>query len=129
MKKIDHLVITTSNIDACMEFYALLGFIPHNSDGRHELFAGDFKINVHIKGRELLPHATYVQTGSADLCFEIEENINDFKAQLLEKGLEIELGVVDRSGVRGKMRSIYLRDPDGSLIEFCSYARLGGEAE
>lgn len=121
MKKIDHIVITTSDIDACMQFYTLLGFTPLSADGRHELFAGDFKINVHIKGRELLPHAKYVQTGSADLCFEITENIDDFKSSLLEKGLEVELGVVDRNGVRGKMRSIYLRDPDGTLIEFCSY--------
>lgn len=121
IKKIDHIVITTSDIKACIGFYTCLGFSSQNPGGRYELFAGDFKINVHIKNQELSPHAQYVQTGSADLCFEIIGDIDHFKAALLEKGLVIELGVVKRIGVNGNMRSIYLRDPDGNLIEFCSY--------
>lgn len=121
IKKIDHIVITTSNIEACIGFYACLGFLPQNAGGRYELFAGDFKINVHIKDHELSPHAQYVQTGSADLCFEIIGDINNFKAELLEQGIAIELGVVKRIGANGSMCSIYLRDPDGNLVEFCSY--------
>lgn len=120
IKKIDHLVITTANIDACLDFYERAGFASRDAGGRYELFAGDFKINVHILGRELSPHAGLVQPGSADLCFEVS-NVDDFKAMLLNSGIEIELGIVDRTGVRGKMRSVYTRDPDNNLIEFCSY--------
>lgn len=121
IKKIDHAVITTAKLDQCIAFYIALGFNVKDGGGRYELFAGDFKINVHIKGRELSPHAQNVQTGSADLCFEITGNINDFKVQLQSKGIEIELGVVPRTGVLGAMQSIYMRDPDGNLIEFCAY--------
>lgn len=121
IKKIDHVVITTADITQCITFYEALGFSSKSSGDRYELYAGDFKINVHIKGNELSPHAQNVATGSADLCFEISDDIADFKTALVAKGLVIELGIVDRTGVRGGMRSIYLRDPDGNLVEFCRY--------
>lgn len=121
IQKVDHMVITTRDIESCIAFYEKLGFTSQNAGERYELFAGDFKINVHIQGRELSPHAQNVQTGSADLCFEITEDIEAFKTCLENKELTIELGVVSRTGVRGDMRSVYLRDPDGSLVEFCSY--------
>lgn len=122
IKKIDHMVITTECLGECLEFYRLLGFSVRDAGGRFELFSGDFKINVHIRHRELSPHAAHVQAGSADLCFEISGDVDVWKRELLSKGLAIELGVVERTGVNGPMRSIYLRDPDGNLIEFCSYA-------
>ncbi len=121
IKKIDHIVITTRDPSKCLTFYEKLGFESIQSGDRYELYAGDFKINVHILGKELLPHAQNVQIGSADLCFEIDDSLEQFKDNLISKGIDIELGIVSRSGVKGMMNSIYLRDPDMNLIEFCSY--------
>lgn len=121
IKKIDHIVITTKYPEACIEFYEALGFEARDAGGRYELFAGDFKINVHIGGAELSPHAGHVQPGSADMCFEVGGSVDDLKKELEQKKIPIELGVVGRSGVCGEMRSLYLRDPDGNLVEFCSY--------
>lgn len=121
IKKLDHLVITTEDFTACAEFYKVLGFTVKNAGSRLELFAGDFKINVHLKGQELEPKAEYVQTGSADLCFEIDEEAEDCMSGLIQKGIQVELGPVIRHGVRGEMHSIYLRDPDKNLIELCCY--------
>lgn len=121
LKKLDHLVITTADVSACLGFYSKLGFTARDAGGRYELYAGDFKLNVHLLGRELLPHAHHVQPGSADLCLEIDGDIAHCKAELERSGLTIEQGVVPRNGVRGPMQSIYLRDPDGNLVELCSY--------
>ncbi len=121
IRKIDHLVITTADLDTCLAFYKKLGFEVRQDGARYALFAGDFKINVHIRGRELLPHAEHVQPGSADLCFEITGSLVGFHAMLQAQGIVMELGIVERSGVRGDMRSLYLRDPDGNLLEFCCY--------
>lgn len=121
IKKVDHLVITVSKIKVCLDFYQKLGFTPKEGDGRYELFAGDFKINVHILGHELSPHAQNVQTGSADLCFEIDGSIEQYKKDIEANGIEILLGIVTRAGARGTMQSIYLRDPDQNLLEFSSY--------
>lgn len=119
--KVDHMVITTANLPACIAFYEALGFRAQDAGGRWELFSGDFKINVHNKGHELEPKAKNVQTGSADFCFEIEGDLALYRATLMEREIAIELGIVTRHGVRGEMRSLYLRDPDGNLIELCSY--------
>ncbi|WP_227847319.1 VOC family protein [Clostridioides sp. ZZV15-6598] len=121
IKKIDHVVITTNNIENCMSFYKKLGFTLKKTNERYELYSGDFKINVHLKGHELSPHSKNVQTGSADLCFEINTNIDMTKTNLEQNGIQIEQGIVERTGVFGKMKSIYLRDPDGNLIELSSY--------
>ncbi|MEG1567415.1 MAG: VOC family protein [Anaerovoracaceae bacterium] len=121
IKKVDHFVITTGHLTECIKFYQALGFRSEEGDGRYELFSGNFKINVHIKGHELEPKAKNVKTGSADFCFEIEGNIDKCKEELMQKAIEIELGIVTRQGVRGRMKSLYLRDPDGNLVELCSY--------
>ena len=123
IKRIDHVVITTQDPDRCLEFYRALGFQVEHRGGRYELFAGDFKINVHDLGSELSPHAQNVQPGSADICFEMSSSIDAYKAMLEAKGLTVELGVVPRNGTYGVMKSFYLRDPDKNLVEICSYER------
>lgn len=121
IKKIDHAVITTSRLVECLDFYKKMGFEIRQGDGRYELFAGDFKINVHVKGEELFPHAGYIQTGSADLCFEITGSLVELKAELAKNEIKVVMGIVERIGRKGAMQSIYVRDPDENLLEFCSY--------
>ena len=59
--------------------------------------------------------------GSLDLCLAIEGSIEDAEKEIKEKGGAIEEGPVTRHGALGEMKSIYLRDPDGNLIELASY--------
>lgn len=121
IKKIDHLVITTAKINDCLDFYQKLGFTLKQEEARYALFAGDFKINVHCKGSEIAPYAKHVQVGSADLCFEVTEDLANYKKLLENRGLAVEIGLVLRHGTRGEMQSLYLRDPDGNLIELAQY--------
>ncbi|MEG0323876.1 MAG: hypothetical protein RR547_08525 [Raoultibacter sp.] len=121
IRHVDHIVITSTNRERTAVFYAMLGFEVREAPGRWELFAGDFKINVHLFGHELEPKARMVQPGSVDVCFEIDGSIEVCRDALLAAGIAIELGIVERHGVRGVMRSLYVRDPDGNLIELCSY--------
>ncbi len=46
-----------------------------------------------------------------------EGNIEEIKVEVESKGIEIEVGIVQRQGAQGAIRSIYFRDPDGNLIE------------
>ncbi|MDU0348601.1 hypothetical protein RWX45_07210, partial [Actinomyces sp. MRS3W] len=67
------------------------------------------------------PHAGVPTPGSADLCLVVDAPLDDIMADLTRAGTEIEVGPVARSGARGPMRSVYVRDPDGNLVELASY--------
>ncbi len=59
--------------------------------------------------------------GSADLCFITTTPLPYVVDELRSSGVIIELGPVEKTGARGKIRSIYLRDPDRNLIEISNY--------
>jgi catechol 2,3-dioxygenase-like lactoylglutathione lyase family enzyme len=120
--RLDHLVLTVADVDATIAFYALhLGMEPLTfGEGRRALRFGAQKINLHAAGREFEPHAERPTPGSADLCFIAQGPIETLAAEL---GDLVELGPVERTGAQGTMDSVYLRDPDGNLIELSVYRR------
>ena len=120
--EMDHFVLTTQNLQACLRFYTeVLGMEQKETDGRFILRFGSHKINIHTRPAEFLPAAEHPAAGSLDLCFEIEDDIEAVLAELKSKNAGLVTGIVERNGAKGKMRSIYLRDPDGNLIELASY--------
>lgn len=75
--------------------------------------------------QEFEPKALRVKNGSADLCFLTDDDVKQVRTRLITAGVEIvdlgaetsDDGTVMRTGARGKLRSVYCRDPDGNLIE------------
>lgn len=86
---------------------------------RHALLFGSQKINLHQRGKEFEPKAQNVQPGSGDLCFLTDKKVDDVLEAFQTKGVEVLEGgqVVDRKGAAGALRSVYVRDPDGNLVE------------
>lgn len=121
IKCIDHFVITTTNPQAISSFYQKLGFNATAKPDEIELAIGDFKIHVQTLGQELNPHAQHVQPGSVDVCFHLEETVQEMQQKLQTAGLVVDMGPVQRVGAHGNMTSVYLRDPDGNLVELSSY--------
>lgn len=120
--KLDHLVLTVADIERTVAFYQKLGMQKQIfAGGRIALNFADQKINLHQLGHEFEPKASSVQAGSADLCFIVKQPLEDVVTELSAQGIEIEEGIVPRTGAVGAIRSIYLRDPDGNLIELSNY--------
>lgn len=120
---LDHLVLTVTDISATKQFYCeYLGMVAEEfeaADGslRASLKFGDQKISLHKEGREFEPKAHQPLPGSADLCFVTELPLMDWAKYLVSAGVVIEAVPVRRTGATGPLNSIYLRDPDGNLIE------------
>jgi catechol 2,3-dioxygenase-like lactoylglutathione lyase family enzyme len=129
---LDHIVLTVASIDAACAFYArVLGVeveVFQGADGvrRHALRVADQKINLHEAGREFEPKAHRPTPGSGDLCLITETPIEEWLAHLREKGVEVLEGPAPRTGARGPIVSLYLRDPDGNLIEISRYVDAAG---
>ncbi len=92
-----------------------------NRNDRYAVRFGRNKINIHRKKAEFLPAAQNVTYGSQDICLIAEGKIEDIKAEIEAKGYPVELGIVKRTGAMGPIDSVYLRDPDGNLVEISVY--------
>lgn len=125
---LDHLVLTVADLDASLAFYVgalgmrevRFGADPATGEPRVGLAFGDVKINLHVAGAEIAPHAARPTPGSADLCLLVATPIDEVAAELEDAGIPIELGPVERTGARGPIRSIYVRDPDENLVELAN---------
>lgn len=116
---LDHLVLTVRDIDRTIAFYSgILGMRAVTfGAGRTALQFGSQKINLHRAGHEFEPKARSPLPGSADLCFLLANRPDQTLAALHAAGVTIEEGPDARTGASGPILSIYLRDPDGNLIE------------
>ncbi len=117
--RLDHLVLTVADIDRTVRFYCdVLGMEAIVfGGGRTGLKFGRSKINLHELGHELQPNALHPSAGSADLCFITDDSVDGVRAELERNGIQIVEGPVQRTGALGTLRSVYVRDPDGNLIE------------
>jgi catechol 2,3-dioxygenase-like lactoylglutathione lyase family enzyme len=129
---LDHIVINVRDVARSAEWYRkILGmevrvFNPGpGKTPRTSLHFGDQKINVRPLGADKIEWFTadHEAAGSDDLCFLTSDTPDQVVAHLKSCGVAIEEGPTAKQGARGTLRSVYCRDPDGSLIEISSYEK------
>jgi catechol 2,3-dioxygenase-like lactoylglutathione lyase family enzyme len=125
IRRLDHLVLTTAFPEKCVQFYtAVLGMQLETFGANNERKAfkfGQQKINLHIRGQEFEPKAHLPVPGALDLCFVADVPLDRFIAHCQELDVPTIEGPVQRTGAIGKIRSVYVRDPDLNLIEVSEY--------
>jgi catechol 2,3-dioxygenase-like lactoylglutathione lyase family enzyme len=118
LDQLDHLVLTVADIERTIAFYTVtLGMEKVAFGERRALRFGNQQINLHQRGHEFEPKAARPTPGSGDLCFLTGVSLAQVERDLEEAGVPIEVGPVERTGAAGELQSIYLRDPDGNLLE------------
>lgn len=122
ISSLDHFVLTVKNLETSCAFYSrALGMdVVTFQNNRKALKFGSSKINLHEYGHEFDPKANYPTPGSADLCFLTATPIPEVVCHLGEVGVEIIEGPVHRTGAMHKLNSVYVRDPDGNLVEIAN---------
>ena len=127
---LDHLVINVADVARSTEWYRnILGmevrlFDPgQGKTPRISLVFGNQKINVRPRDADKVEWFTADNeaAGSDDLCVLTSRTPEQVVAHLEANGVAIEASPVAKQGARGTLRSVYCRDPDGSLIEISSY--------
>lgn len=126
---LDHLVLTTTDAAACIDFYTrVLGMTLETFTSgtppveRRAFRFGNQKINLHVKGTEFEPKAHLPVPGALDLCFIASVPLAQVIEKLASERWPIVEGPVLRTGATQKIRSVYLRDPDLNLIEVSELA-------
>jgi catechol 2,3-dioxygenase-like lactoylglutathione lyase family enzyme len=121
--RLDHLVLTVADLDAAVDFYTrVLGMHAETfGDGRRALTFGRQKINLHRAGHEFEPRAAHPGTGTADFCLITRTPLAQVQEELAGHGVPVEVGPVPKEGALGPMLSVYVRDPDGNLVEIAVY--------
>jgi catechol 2,3-dioxygenase-like lactoylglutathione lyase family enzyme len=118
IRSLDHVVLTVADPEATVAFYERLGMRREVfAEGRLALRFGDQKLNLHTAGSEFDPHAARPVPGSEDFCLLIDGPLGDAERELRDAGIEVELGPIERTGATRRLRSLYVRDPDGNLVE------------
>ena len=122
IESLDHLVLTVASIETTCTFYErVLGMTRDVfGAGRVALVFGNQKINLHQVGQEFEPKARLATAGSADLCF-IVDDVAAAHEHILACDVKIIEGPIKRTGANGAILSVYIRDPDGNLLEISQY--------
>ena len=125
--RIDHIVLTVTDIELTTQWYEqVMGFereffMGPEGQPRYSLRFGQLKINLQDKATETPTKARVPTIGSGDFCLIASVPLDDFILHLKNIGVAVDVGPVSRRGALGPIRSVYLRDPDGNLVEVAEY--------
>jgi catechol 2,3-dioxygenase-like lactoylglutathione lyase family enzyme len=122
----DHVALPMQNTDAMLAFYRALGFEVAENAVACSVYVGDQMINFHRpvtwQRESFTLRAPAAKPPCGDLCFVWDGTPEALKTMLDRAGAKIIEGPVARQGGRRKAASsVYIRDPDGNLLEFMIY--------
>ncbi len=122
----DHVSLPLRDADAMAAFYRALGLDVNETEQLVVVHLGDQMVNFHREGMwtraDFTLRAPAAVPPCGDLCVRWEGSAEELDTLLRAAGAAIEEGPVPRRGARGvEATSVYVRDPDGNLVEFMRY--------
>jgi catechol 2,3-dioxygenase-like lactoylglutathione lyase family enzyme len=122
----DHVSLPLHDADAMVAFYRALGLDVMETAHLVQVHLGAQMINFHRAEMWQRPDFTLRAPAAVppcgDLCFVWGGSSESLQAMLGDAGVDVVEGPVTRRGARGvDASSVYVRDPDGNLLEFMRY--------
>jgi catechol 2,3-dioxygenase-like lactoylglutathione lyase family enzyme len=118
--ELDHIVLNVSDIARAVAWYSdMLGLAPERLD---EWRSGDVPFpSVRVNDRCVIDLLATERSGENmnHLCVVVDRG--DVDAIASDSRFDLVGGPVQRWGARGDGTSVYVRDPDGNLVELRSY--------
>lgn len=123
IKKLERIVLTTKNINKCIEFYEILGLEAKVNNGNFSLEGEGIKINLYVEDvpNDEIIMPLSIHEGTESLAFEVDKDIDYVIKELMDNNIKIEGGVLIKEGLKGTCKSILVKDPDNNVIELVSY--------
>jgi catechol 2,3-dioxygenase-like lactoylglutathione lyase family enzyme len=126
IKGFDHVALPMQNTEAMLAFYRGLGLQVSENANACSVYIGTQMINFHRpalwQSKTFTLRAPAARPPCGDLCFVWDGTAESVKAMLDQAGAKIVEGPVGRQGGQKKAASsVYVRDPDGNLLEFMIY--------
>lgn len=118
---LDHVVLLTTDVERSLGWWT--GTLGLAGDRVEAWRAGEVPFpSVRIDETTIIDLFAGDRTGrNVDhLCVVVEPD-TDLAALVASGGFDVERGPVDVYGARGMGRSIYVRDPDGNVVELRTY--------
>ena len=126
MRRIDHVVLTVTNLEDSMRFYHEVFDMPviddHINDELITIRCGHHLIRLQKVDRSTKLVADKPTIGSADLCLVAGDKVDNILHHFKSYYVDVVEGPVEKHGSEGAMTSIYVHDPDKNLIEVAVYA-------
>jgi catechol 2,3-dioxygenase-like lactoylglutathione lyase family enzyme len=122
----DHVSLPMRNTEAMVAFYRSLGLEVAENPHVVSVYVGEQMINLHRpetwRREGFTLRAPAAKPPCGDLCFVWDGSAESLKALLDRASAKIIEGPVARQGGRrAPASSVYVRDPDGNLLEFMIY--------
>lgn len=123
IKRIDHIVLTVTNLASASRFYHEVFDMPVLAETAesHTLRCGRQLIVLQKVDAKADLKASHPTSGSADLCIVAGDKMDDIVNHLKSYFVNIVAGPSQTSGSEGKMTSVFVRDYDNNLIEVATY--------
>jgi catechol 2,3-dioxygenase-like lactoylglutathione lyase family enzyme len=126
----DHIALPLRDADRMIAFYRSLGLSVTENRYLVQVYVGDQMINFHrpeLWERDFDLRAPAAQPPCGDVCFVWQGSPQTLQDLLDRAGADIIEGPVAREGGRRAAgTSVYVRDPDGNLVEFLNYREESG---
>jgi catechol 2,3-dioxygenase-like lactoylglutathione lyase family enzyme len=123
----DHIALPMEHTEAMIEFYRSFGLPVAENPHLVQVYIGDQMINFHrpeLWQRDFSLRAPAARPPCGDLCLVWDGSEESLQSLLDQAGVEIEEGPLSREGGRQVPgSSVYVRDPDGNLVEFMTYVK------